>query len=182
MARALRIHTFGASGAGTTTLGRAVAGRLDLPQFDADDYFWQKTEPPFVAPHSPDVRAQLLGADLRAHEAWVLSGSIVGWGDAFAADFTLAVFVGIPQALRMRRLAARERERYGARIEPGGDMFEQSREFRAWAARYDTAGFEQRSRVVHEAWMRGLTCPVLRIEVDAPVETWCERVCAALEV
>ena len=181
MSRDARIHTFGASASGTTTLGRAVAARLGLPQFDADDYFWQKTEPPFVTPHPADVRARLLGADLRGRDAWVLSGSIVGWGDLFAADFTLAVFVSIPQELRMQRLEVRERERYGARVEPGGDMFEQSREFRAWAGRYDTAGFEQRSRVVHEAWIRGLRCKVLRIEGDAPIETWCERVCAALE-
>ena len=109
----------------------------------------------------------------------MLSGSVVGWGNVFASAFTLAVFVSLPLELRMRRLVARERERYGARVEPGGDMAEQSREFVAWAARYDSAGFEQRSRVVHEAWIGALTCPVLRIEDDATVGAWCARVCAA---
>jgi adenylate kinase family enzyme len=181
VSRATRIHIFGASGSGTTTLGRVVSAQLGLPQFDADDYFWQKTDPPFTAPHPSEVRAQLLGAALRPHEGWVLSGSVVGWGNAFAPAFTLAVFVSVPHEVRMQRIVARDRARYGPRIEAGGDMFEQSREFFAWAARYDTAGVEQRSRVLHERWIGTLTCPVLRIDDDAPVDAWCARVCAAAD-
>jgi adenylate kinase family enzyme len=176
---ATRIHIFGASGSGTTTLGRSVSERLGLPQFDADDYFWTKTEPPFTTPHPSDMRARRLAQALEPHEGWLLSGSVVGWGNFVVPALTLAVFVYVPHELRMRRIAARERERYGARIEAGGDMFEQSREFVAWAARYDSAGFEQRSRVVHEAWIGGLACPLLRIDDDATLEVWCERVCAA---
>ena len=33
-----RLHTLGASGSGTTTLGRALAERLQCPHFDTDDY------------------------------------------------------------------------------------------------------------------------------------------------
>ena len=35
-----RIHILGAAGSGTTTLGRALAERLQCPHFDTDDYFW----------------------------------------------------------------------------------------------------------------------------------------------
>lgn len=34
----MRIHVFGASGAGCTTLGRSLAERLGLAAIDADDY------------------------------------------------------------------------------------------------------------------------------------------------
>lgn len=37
-------------------------------------------------------------------------------------------------------------------------------EFIEWAARYDTAGMEQSSKVKHTAWLDNLSCPVLRIE------------------
>ena len=33
-----RIHILGAFGSGTTTLGRALAARLQYPYFDMDDY------------------------------------------------------------------------------------------------------------------------------------------------
>jgi adenylate kinase family enzyme len=36
---AKRIHLIGASGSGTTTLGRALAQRLGYPHFDTDHYF-----------------------------------------------------------------------------------------------------------------------------------------------
>jgi hypothetical protein len=36
----------GASGAGVTSLGRALADALAFPHHDADDYFWQPTIPP----------------------------------------------------------------------------------------------------------------------------------------
>jgi adenylate kinase family enzyme len=175
-----RIHVFGASGSGTTTLGRALGARLAIPLFDADDYFWEKTDPPFKTPNPPDVRVRLLAADLDGRDRWILSGSVVGWGNVFAPSFTLAVFLSVPHELRMQRIVARERDRYGARIDPGGDMVEQSREFIAWASRYETAGYEQRSRVVHEAWINTLTVPLLRIDDDASIDAWCERVCAAL--
>lgn len=46
-----------------------------------------------------------------------------------------------------------------------------------WAALYDTAGPEVRSRALHEEWMAGLNCDVMRLEGDMQVE---ERVAAVL--
>jgi adenylate kinase family enzyme len=43
-----RIHILGASGSGTTTLGRALSERLQCPHFDTDNYFWLPTDPPWV--------------------------------------------------------------------------------------------------------------------------------------
>jgi adenylate kinase family enzyme len=37
------IHVMGASGSGATSLGRALAGALELPHHDADDYLWLPT-------------------------------------------------------------------------------------------------------------------------------------------
>ena len=42
-----RIHIMGASGAGVTSLGRALADALALSHHDADDYFWRPTTPPY---------------------------------------------------------------------------------------------------------------------------------------
>jgi adenylate kinase family enzyme len=40
----MRILITGASGCGTTTLGRALADKLRLPFFDVDDYYWLPIE------------------------------------------------------------------------------------------------------------------------------------------
>jgi adenylate kinase family enzyme len=45
--KSCRIHIMGASGAGVTSLGRALADALAIPHHDTDDYFWQPTTPPY---------------------------------------------------------------------------------------------------------------------------------------
>ena len=64
-----------------------------------------------------------------------------------------------------------ERERHGdAALAPGGAMHDGFRLFMSWAAAYDRAGLELRSRKVHELWMRALPCPLLRLEGTPSIE------------
>ena len=159
-----RIHILGASGSGTTTLGRALAARLQYPHFDTDDYFWLPTNPPFTTQRERTERAQLLMDDLTSHDAWVLSGSLCGWGDMAIPLFELVVFLWIPHDRRMERLHRREHTRFGERILPGGDMYEQSQAFLGWAASYDEGGLDIRSRRRHDQWLSTLPCPILCFE------------------
>jgi adenylate kinase family enzyme len=117
-----RIHILGASGSGTTTLGRALAARLQYPHCDTDNYFWVPTDPPYTKQRERPERQRLLMDDLTAHDAWVLSGSLCGWGDVAIPLFELVVFLSIPSEVRMARLHRREHARFGERILPGGDM------------------------------------------------------------
>ena len=103
-----RIHIFGASGSGTTTLGRAFAGRLECPHFDTDDYFWELTTPPFQKARQCEDRQARLSAALSASNAWILSGSLCGWGDPFIPLFNIAVFLTAPKDIRLARLQERE--------------------------------------------------------------------------
>ena len=132
-----RIHILGASGSGTTTVGRALAEHLHVPHFDTDDYFWVPTDPPFTHQRARPERQQLLMDALTAHDAWVVSGSLCGWGDMAIPLFELVVFLSIPHDIRMTRLRQREHERFGERILPGGDMYVSSQAFLAWAASYE---------------------------------------------
>jgi adenylate kinase family enzyme len=43
----MRVLITGASGSGTTTLGRALAARLGFAFLDADDYYWLPSDLPF---------------------------------------------------------------------------------------------------------------------------------------
>jgi len=165
-----RIHILGASGSGTTTLGRALAARLQCPHFDTDDYFWVPTDPPFTQRRARTERAQLLMDALTAQDAWVVSGSLCGWGDVAISLFELVVFLSIPSEVRMARLHRREQARFGERILPGGDMYESSQAFLAWAASYDEGGLDIRSRRRHEQWLGTLPCPILCFEGEYTIE------------
>lgn len=78
----------------------------------------------------------------------------------------------------LKRLKQREFQRYDNEILYGGSKYKQSKTFLEWAALYDSAGMEVRSKILHEHWMVDLTCPVLKIEGDYSVK---ERVNIVLD-
>jgi adenylate kinase family enzyme len=165
-----RIHILGASGSGTTTLGRALAECLQCPHFDTDDYFWSPTDPPFTHQRKRPERQQLLMDDVTAHDSWVVSGSLCGWGDMAIPLFELVVFLWVPHDVRMERLHRREHARFGERLIPVGDMYEQFQAFLVWAASYDEGGLDIRSRQSHEEWLGMLPCPILCFEGAYTIE------------
>jgi adenylate kinase family enzyme len=179
-ARSLRVHILGASGSGTSTLGAALAAAADASHLDTDDFYWEPTDPPYETPRPPDVRLALLTEALECRTAWVLSGSLCGWGDVFIPRFDLVVFIHLPPDIRMARLARREVGRYSAAaIAPGGVHRAKYEAFMAWAAAYETGSVE-RNRTMHEQWLTTLPCPVLRLTTVAPVTEHLEHVVARL--
>jgi adenylate kinase family enzyme len=167
---ATRVHIVGASGSGTTSLGRALAHRFGCPHFDTDDYFWLPTDPPFEKIRERAEPQALLGADLARHDRWVLSGSPCGWGDLSIPLFDLVVFLAVPPDIRLARLRDRERARYGEdAIAPGGSRHDKYLAFIAWAAFYDEGETVERNRRMHERWLAALPCPVLRLDGTEPL-------------
>ena len=170
----------GASGSGTTTLGAALGARLGCRHVDSDDLFWVKTEPPFTLQRAREARLGGVLPWMRVERDWVFSGSAISWAGPLEPLVELVVYLRLDPALRMARLRARETGRYGARIEPGGDMAVASAAFLAWAEAYDTAGPGQRSAILHAAWLAERECPVLRLDSAAPLEALIAAVEAAL--
>ena len=56
----------GASGCGVTTLGGALAERLDAVHIDTDDHFWVATDPPYQVKRKVPERLVRLEAEQRA--------------------------------------------------------------------------------------------------------------------
>jgi hypothetical protein len=163
MEEKLRIYITGASCAGVTTLGQNLSTLLGVRQVDVDDFFWMPTNPPFTTKQPVSERVSLIREEL-GDEDWVLTGSCIGWGDGLIAHADLIVFVVTATPVRLERLAAREKARFGDRIAPGGDMHGIHVAFREWASQYDNPDFSGRNRAWHEAWISEQTSPVLRMD------------------
>jgi adenylate kinase family enzyme len=157
----LGIIIFGASGSGTTTIGRELARLLGCKHSDIDDYFWENTLLPFTVKRPLEERIKKLKADLT--ENFVLSGSMLGWSETFESLFTTAVYVTTPTDIRIERFTRREFERFGKGILPDGDMHDNHHEFIEWAKTYDYGGEEQRSKLTHEAWANTLSCAIISV-------------------
>ncbi len=177
----LRVHVTGAACAGVTTLGHALATRLDVPLVDTDDAYWLPTDPPYTARRLPQERRALIRQWLDGATGWVIAGSLVSWGTELIRTAQLTVFVDTPTPLRLERLRAREAARFGSRILPGGDMHVIHESFLDWAACYDDPSFDGRSRRGHEDWLSRLPMPVLALDGTRPVDSLAEQVVMSLD-
>lgn len=163
----MRLHIFGASGSGVTTLGRALAKDLHVPYFDNDTFFWEASVVPFTVKRTPQQRNALLENTLATHPQWILGGSMVSWNCKVVDAFDAAVFLWIPGTVRMQRLQAREYERYGDIIFTDPERKKTYEAFLDWASDYDdNPGVAKRTLKAHEQWLKNLTCPVLEIRAD----------------
>ena len=164
----MRVLVTGASGSGTSTLGRALSTKWNVPFFEVDDYFWLPSEPPYQKQRDPGARVALLLADLDRASRSVTSGSVIDWGAALEDSFSLVVFLTLPPELRLARLRERETARFGS----------PNPEFVDWAAQYDEGELAINSRRGDEQWLAARSCPVLRLDGDLPVSDRVARVVA----
>ena len=158
------IHIFGASGSGTTTLGKRICEELNFKLLDVDDYFWIPANPPFTQKRPTEERLKLIKTDVEKFQNVVISGSIVGWGDELIPYFTLAIRIEMDKSLRIERIEKREKERFGSRIEFGGDMYQQHIDFIEWAKMYDDGDNTIRSKKLHDEWQKHLSCEILCLD------------------
>ena len=164
------IHILGASGSGTTTLGKYISNRLGYFFMDTDDYFWMPTNPPYTIKRDIAQRLVLMKNDIAKWKKVVIAGSLVDWGDELIPLFTLVIRMETEAKVRIERLKKREEERFGKRIEPGGDMYEHHQEFIRWASDYDNGGLNMRSKAKHDEWQKRLLCPLIRLDGSDSLE------------
>jgi hypothetical protein len=97
-------------------------------------------------------RVLMLEEATRRARPWVLSGAIIGWGDALTPTFDLVVFLYVPAGVRLARLGAREQERFGPEVEPGGLMYEQHQAFLQSALAMTRVPAREHSRPTQAGW------------------------------
>lgn len=165
-----RIHIFGASGSGTTTLAKALCKELNYKHLDTDDFYWMPTRPPYMKERPIEARQQLILNEINNCDNWILSGSLCGWGDIFLPFFDLVIFLYVPKDIRIERLRKREYERYGDGMHKDGAMYEQSKKFIEWASAYDNSTEIGRNLRRHEEWLGNIKCPILKITNDTTIE------------
>ena len=165
----MRFLITGATGSGTSTLGRALAGCIDGLHFEADDYFWWPSTPPFTARRDPVKRLSLILKALAECDAAVVSGSVYGWGKKLEESFSTVVFLTVPAPVRIERLRERELKQFG-RVDS---------EFLEWAAQYDEGRMSGRSLRKHREWLSSLSCPIVHIDGVVTVAHAVETILAA---
>ena len=157
----LRVHITGASGAGTSALGKAFSEATGAEWLDLDHFYWLPTSPPFQLKRPKAERLALLVGQIHESTDVVVSGSLIQWGREVEDGWDLIVFLTAPTLVRIGRLRARDMARYGS-VNPA---------FLVWAERYDDPDFTGRSRALHERWLAQRSSRILRVDAELPLPT-----------
>ena len=167
------ILVMGLNGCGKSTLGRALAERIGYRFMDAEDfYFPAGQDNPYAVSRSREEALSLLREAVQVHPRFVYASVFGPRDEAVEARCALAVVLSAPKEVRLRRIEGREAARFGDRVRPGGDMYEQQAAFRAFVA-------DRREEDV-EAHIARLTCPVLRLDATRPIFENVERITSFL--
>ena len=141
------IYIYGASGAGSTTLGSKLVGKYNGILIDTDEYFWSND--------TPEKRYQSMLKDVKEANTSlvVITGSFWNWDYDYSELITYIdkfVRVMLDKNIRLERLQKREEARYGDRIKEGGDLYNKHTEFIKWASFYDDGDLSTRSLASHK--------------------------------
>lgn len=162
----------GLNGSGKTTLGAALAERLGYKHMDVEDYYFTRADNPYASARTRDEVEVLLLEDIKQNPCFVFSAVNGNMNSEINSCYDLVVYLEVPQEIRMKRIRQRAFDKFGDRVLPGGDMYEQEEKFFEFA--------EKRSPEKIEAWLHTLTCRVVRLDgtkaVEYNVQTLIDRI------
>ena len=154
----------GLNGAGKSTLGKALAKELDFYFIDNEELSFPKENPcyPYSSPRSCEEVKQSLLQEIQAHGNFVFASVKGDYGETICPFFQYAVLMDVPKDIRMRRVRDRSWMRFGDRMLPGGDLYEQEETF------FELVQSREEDTVTE--WAQSLSCPVIRVDGTKPVE------------
>lgn len=158
-----RIIVCGGNGAGKSTLGKALARELKWRFMDIEDYYFPTDDGDYkyASARSEAEVTELLEKDLEENRNLVFSAVKGNYGRA-AEMLDCAVYINVPKELRLERVRNRSYQKFGNRIQPGGDLYEKEQKF------FDMV--ENRSDDMTSTWLKTLNIPVIEIDGRQPTE------------
>ena len=94
--------------------------------------------------------------EIRTHKNFVLASVKGDYGEDISSFFQYAVLLDVPKDIRLQRVKERSFQKFGNRMLPGGDLFEQEEKFFRFV--------ESRNENTVDEWIKSLKCPVIRID------------------
>lgn len=154
----------GLNGSGKSTLGKALAKKLQYHFLDSEDLFFAKSDSPYIYASSRTHKEaeQLLWNEIRTHENFVFATVKGDYGEQFYPYFQYAVLIDVPKSIRMQRVKTRSFQKFGKRMQSGGDLYEKEKRFFAFV--------ESRPESIVEDWLEHVKCPILRVDGTSPIE------------
>ena len=154
----------GLNGAGKSTIGRMLAGRIGYAFIDNEDLYFPEQDPAyrFSGPRSKEEVIRLLEERIAGNNRFVFAAVKGDYGSRLTAALHRIVLVEVPAPIRRQRVRDRSFRKFGSRMLPGGDLFEKEN---AWFSLTDGRPEDYVTK-----WLETVDCPVIRVDGTLPVE------------
>ena len=104
----------------------------------------------------------MLVEDIQKNHCFVFSAVNGDMTPEINDNYDLVVYLDVPLDMRMKRIRKRAIDKFGDRVLPGGDMYEQEESFFAYA--------EKRTPEKIEKWLKTLSCKTIRLDGTKPIQ------------
>ena len=147
----------GLNGSGKTELGKALAKKLHYYFIDHEDLYFPKTKSNYIydRPRTDREVEGILLSEIAKHENFVLA-SVRSAFASVTPSLKIAIVVSAPVEIRVKRIWTHSYEKFGERMLPGGDLYEQERGF------LELAG--KRTVEYAEDWLNGFKGEIIRVD------------------
>lgn len=147
----------GLNGSGKTDLGKALAKKLHYYFIDHEDLYFPKTRSNYMyeSPRSDEEVEKILLSEIAKHENFVLA-SVRSAFTSVTPSLNIAIVVSAPVEVRVKRIWTHSYEKFGNRMLPGGDLYEQERGF------LELAG--KRKVEYAEDWLNDFKGKIIRVD------------------
>ena len=154
----------GLNGAGKSTLGKALAGKLNYYFIYNEYLYFPKTDPNYIyaSPRSREEVEKLLFREIKAHKNFIFTSVKGDYGENIVSFFHYAILIDVPKNIRLQRVKNRSFQKFGNRMLPGGDLYEQEEWF------FDFV--KSRAENTVEEWIKDINIPIIRIDGTKSIE------------
>ncbi|MCD7992014.1 MAG: AAA family ATPase [Clostridia bacterium] len=148
----------GLNGTGKSTLGKVLAERLNFHFIDSESLYFLTADPlySYAYPRTHEEAAKLLFNEIKMYENFVFASVKGDYREWLYPCFQYAVLIDVPRDVRIQRVKNRSFQKFGNRMLPGGDLYEQEKNF--------FHRVQSRAENDVEEWLQSLSCPVIRVD------------------
>ena len=146
----------GLNGSGKTTLAKALAKKINFKCMDIEDYYFTRSSNPYKNARTRHEVELMLLEDIQNNPKFVFSAVNGNISSEINKKYKLVIYLYAPTDIRMKRIRQRAFDKFGDRVLPGGDMYDQEEEFFQFVS--------QRTPHVIEEWLNTLSCKVIYLD------------------